>query len=149
MYANLRCSLVTSTLFGLGSLFPNAPESIGLWCYEANNGTFYDIRDITGGELFQAIRAIGLVAILTGLIVFVLYTVACCVHMPNVYFFGVGILALVTCIFQGLVLLIFQSDLCAYGCSLDTGGKCAVAATVFWFLAVVSICLAVLDAPKE
>jgi hypothetical protein len=149
LFANLRCSLVNSALFGLTSLFPNAPESIGLWCYAANNGSLYDIRDISVGHLYHAARALGIVTIILGMVVVVLYTVAGCIRVPTSLFAGLGVMAFMTCLFQGLVLLVFKSDLCDYGCSLDAGGKCAVAATVFWFLTGVSSCAAGRDAKDE
>jgi hypothetical protein len=146
LYANLRCSLVKPALFGLTSLFPNAPESIGLWCYAANNGSLYDIRNISVGNPFHAARALGIVAIITGMVVVVLYAVAVCIRVPNTLFAGLGVISILTCLFQGLVLLVFKSDVCDFGCSLDTGGKCAVAATVFWFVTGVSSCVAGRDA---
>lgn len=149
LFANLRCSLVKPALFGLTSLFSTAPESIGLWCYAANNGSLYDIRDISVGDLYQAARALGIVSIITGMIVVVLYAVAGCIRVPSMLFAGLGVISILTCLFQGLVFLIFKSDLCEFGCSLDTGGKCAVAATVFWFLTGVSSCAAGRDAKDD
>lgn len=150
IYANLRCTLVKPKGFGLASsLFPVTPQSIGLWCFEASNGSFYDIRNIRSGDVFRASRAMGVVTIIIGFIAVAFYFAACCIRMPSHAFAGVGVLSLLICLFQGFVLLVFKSTLCAVGCSLDTGGKCAVAATVFWFLAGVSSFAAGRDAKDQ
>jgi hypothetical protein len=44
--------------------------------------------------------------------------------------------------FQGLVFLMFKSDVCSPGCGLDTGGNCAIAATVLWFVTCLMSCAA-------
>ena len=55
-------------------------------------------------------------------------------------------MCILTCLFQGLVFLVFKSELCDgdmfRGCSLGVGGKCGISATVFWFLAGISSCAA-------
>jgi hypothetical protein len=62
------------------------------------------------------------------------YFVAVCVYFKPVAFQAIGCFSILTCLFQGLVLMVFKSTICRLGCSLDTGGKCAIAAMVFWFL---------------
>ena len=52
-------------------------------------------------------------------------------------------------LFQGLVFLFFKSELCSVGCSLDTGGNCAIAATVLWFVTCLLTCVAALMAGDD
>lgn len=53
-------------------------------------------------------------------------------------------MCILTCLFQGLVFLVFKSDvICSgsdLGCTLSSGGKCGVSACVFWFLAGIFSC---------
>jgi hypothetical protein len=56
-----------------------------------------------------------------------------------------GFLLCCTALFEGLTFLFFQSSLCndfngtIYTCSLNTGSRCGIAATVFWFLAAIAV----------
>mmetsp|Transcript_57864 Transcript_57864/g.172738 ORF Transcript_57864/g.172738 Transcript_57864/m.172738 type:complete len:141 (-) Transcript_57864:141-563(-) len=62
-----------------------------------------------------------------------------------------GLLLLLTCLFEGLGFLLLASDVCTADykgstgwistptCSLSRGGNMAIAATVFWFIAAVSM----------
>ena len=133
IFANLRCNLITADVFG-GSGYTNAPDSVGLWCYEIN-GAYYDARDINVDSKYQAARALGLTTDVLGWIIVIFYLVAGCQPFPPKAFMLVGMLCTLNCLFQGLVFLVFKSKLCESGCSLDTGGRCAIAACVFWFVA--------------
>ena len=134
-FANARCNLVKPTLFELGNLFPNLPDSIGLWCFATNDGDVIDAREYDGDSEFEAARVLGTAALLLGALIWIFFVVAgCLTRAPPLAFQLMGLLALCTCGLQGLVFLVYQSDLCAFGCILDTGGKCGISATVFWFV---------------
>lgn len=133
IFANSRCNLVKPDAFV--SEYPNAPESVGLWCYEANNGINYDGRDIEGDSKFEAARGLGTTTMVFGWLIFFFYLFASCFRFGPVVFRITGLLGILTCLFQGLVFLVYKSDVCDAGCDLDTGGRCGIAAVVFWFLA--------------
>jgi hypothetical protein len=110
IFANFRCNLVQPNYFG-GSPpagFDNVPDSVGLWCYEVNNGVYYEVitsydaRDINIDSKYDAARAMGLTTIVLGICIVVFYTIAGCVHLSPKAFMLVDVLGTVTCLFQGL-----------------------------------------------
>lgn len=129
-----RCSLVKPLVFSLYDIFPNAANSIGLWCYETNNGYFYDARNYTFDPKFQAARGLGATVMGLGFAILVFYGVAGFRRFSGNVFKAVGLLAMLNGLFQGLVFLMYRSDICAGGCNLGTGGKCGVCACIFWFI---------------
>lgn len=136
--ANSRCYLFKVNT--AESDLPYEPQSIGLWCFESTNGVNYDTRDFTGDEKFEAARALGTATLILGLIIWIFFLIAgCCRFGPKV-FLGVGFLCFCNTIFQGLVFLVKKSEVCFEGCDLDTGGKCAISATVLWFVASLLCC---------
>jgi hypothetical protein len=134
IFANSRCNLVKPDAF-VWDDSPNAPESVGLWCFEANNGINYDGRDVEGDSKFEAARGLGTTTMVFGWLIFFFYLFAACFPFGPVVFRITGLLGILTCLFQGLVFLVYKSNICAAGCSLDTGGRCGIAAVVFWWLA--------------
>jgi hypothetical protein len=135
IFANSRCNLVKLESNELLSNFEYAPDSLGLWCYQANNGNNYDARDFEGDSKYEAARGLGTTTMVFGWIIFFFYLFAVCLRVGPVVFRIVGLFGILTCLFQGLVFLVYKSDVCdALGCSLDTGGRCGIAAVVFWWL---------------
>jgi hypothetical protein len=130
IFANSRCNLVKPD--GLLTNFNNAPDSIGLWCYQAN-GNNYDARYIEGDSKFEAARALGTTTMVFGWVIFFFYIFAGCKRFSPGAFKIVGMFGILTCLFQGLVFLVYKADICAGGCSLDTGGRCGISAAVFWW----------------
>jgi hypothetical protein len=121
------------------------PDSVGLWCYEATNGGNYDISNLNVDSKYDAARGLGTTTLVLGFCIWISYLVAVCVRLGPGPFRVIGGLCILTCLFQGLVFLIFQSNVCDgdnRGCSLGVGGKCGVSATVFWFLAGIFSCAA-------
>jgi hypothetical protein len=115
-------------------------DSVGLWCYEATNGNRYDLTDFEFlGSKIEAARGLGTTTLVLAIFIWVFYLVASCRRFGPVAFKLIGGLCILTCLFQGLVFIIFKSDeICAgdnRGCSLGVGGKCGVSAVIFWFLA--------------
>ena len=141
IFANSRCNLLRlngSELFE--DFLPSAPASFGLWCYESNNGSLYDLRDFSFDSKYDAARALGVTTLCLGWMTVIFYLIAGCRRFsPHVFKF-VGALGLMNTLFQGLVFLVFKSDVCAGGCSLDTGGKCGASAVAMWFLTGVTSC---------
>lgn len=138
IFANARCNLVKPKILGLFNLFPNAPDTFGLWCYEANNGVLYDARSTGGDSTYEAARALGTATLCLGFAIVIMNIVAGCQRCSRTVYQGIGALALCTSLCQGLVFLVYKSTLCDYGCDLDTGGKCGIAAVVLWFLSGVT-----------
>jgi hypothetical protein len=136
IFGNSRCNLVHPTILSdsIFSLFPRTPVSIGLWCFETSNGNLYDARDISFDDKFDAARALGVTTLCLGWIIVIFYLIAGCKRFPPNAFRFIGLLGICACIFQGLVFLVYKSYVCYGGCTLDTGGKCAISATVMWFL---------------
>jgi hypothetical protein len=146
---NSQCYLVDLDDDNLLRSLPGIQEidSVGLWCYEATNGNNYDITDFEFlGSKLEAARGLGTTALFLGCCIWIAYLVAACVPFPPMVFKVMGGLCILTCLFQGLVFLIFKADeICDgdnRGCSLGIGGNCGVAAVVFWFLAGIFSCTA-------
>jgi hypothetical protein len=122
------------------------PDSVGLWCYETTNGDRYDITDLDFGSKVDAARALGTTSLVLGFCIWLSYLIAACVRFDPKVFKLIGGLCILNCMFQGLVFLMFKSDIVCdgdlLGCSLGTGGKCGVSAVVFWFLAGIFSCAA-------
>ena len=118
----------------LSNVLPIAPKSFGLWCFESANGDFYDLRDFSFNSKFAAARALGVTTLCLGMMIVIFYLVAGCRRFPPHVFKVVGAVSIFIALFQGLVFLSIKSIVCLGGCTLDTGGKCAVAAVVMWFL---------------
>ena len=145
IFANSRCHLVSfnaGAFEQITSSLPFAPKSFGLWCFETTDGSLYDLRDYSFDSKFDAARAMGVTTSCLGFIIVIFYIVAGCVRFsPHVFKF-VGFLAILASLFQGLVFLVYKSGFCEFGCSLDTGGKCAISAIVFWFITGITSCAA-------
>ena len=76
-----------------------------------------------------------------GWTILVFYIFAGCKRFPPKVFMFVGLLGVCNALFQGLVFLLGKSDICeSLGCSLGTGGRCAISASVFWFLTGITSC---------
>lgn len=117
------------------------PSSFGLWCYEAQNGDKYDTRDYDFDSKFEAARGLGTTVIVLGWIIWSFYLLASCKRFPPKIFMLIGFLCICTSLFQGLVFLVYKSYPCDDdACSLGTGGRCAISATVFWFFAGTMSC---------
>jgi hypothetical protein len=147
VFGNSRCNLVKVSVTNgsdsfLSNAFPIEPISVGLWCFEGTNGSLYDTRDVSFDSKFDAARALGVTTLCLGWIVVIFYLIAGCKRFPPTAFRIVGFLAFLACMFQGLVFLVYKSSICVVGCSLDTGGKCAISAAVMWFLTSTTSCAA-------
>jgi hypothetical protein len=116
------------------------PQSFGLWCYEDSSGASFDASDLEFDENYQAARILGTVVLCIGLVILLLNVMAVCNCLKGMAHLLVGILCALNSVMQGLVFVVLQSDVCALGCSLGTGGKCGVAATIVWFLAGTTSC---------
>jgi hypothetical protein len=145
LFANSRCYLVDIDEDSFLRLVRPEPDSVGLWCFEATNGGDYDITNRDLGSKMDAARGLGTTALVLGFCIWIFYLVAVCVRFGPTPFKLIGGLCILTCLFQGLVFLVFKSEVCNgenRGCSLGVGGKCGISATVFWFLAGISSCAA-------
>jgi hypothetical protein len=134
IYANARCHFVDITAWDILDTLPFAPTSLGLWCVTTANGNKYSIADYQFDDKFQAARGLSVTTNALGWIIIVFYLIAGCVRFSPNAFRLVGFFGICASMFQGLVFLVLRSDVCAVGCSLDTGGKCGIAACVMWFL---------------
>lgn len=145
LFANSRCYLVDIDDNSVLRLIQPEPDSLGLWCFEATNGDNYDITNRNLGSKFDAARGLGTTTLVLGFCIWIFYLVAVCIRFGSGPFRLIGGLCILTCMFQGLVFLVFKSNACEgdfVGCSLGVGGKCGVSATVFWFLAGIFSCAA-------
>jgi hypothetical protein len=150
IFGNSRCNLLTLNGSGLVSdNLPFAPKSFGLWCYESVNGDLYDLRDYSFDSKYDAARALGVTTLCLGWMIVIFYLIAGCKRFPPHAFKFVGAIGILNTLFQGLVFLIYKSVVCSGGCSLDTGGKCAVSAVVMWFLTGITSCGAGKDAGES
>jgi hypothetical protein len=61
----------------------------------------------------------------------------------------IGFLCFCCATFQGLVFLVLKAGICSQWCGLDTGGNCAIAAIVLWFVACLMSCAAGKSPPDE
>lgn len=128
--------------------WPFQATSFGLYCYTAQNGVFYDTRDLTFDSKFEASRALGTTTMALGFCVWLFYLFAGCCRFGPLTFRIVGLFCFCCCIFQSLVFLVKKSEVCEGGCGLDTGGNCAIAAAVLWLVSSSMSCAAG-KAPEE
>jgi hypothetical protein len=143
--SNSRCKLVSVDPQDNepGFLDFTTPKSVGLWCYEAQNGNFYDITNVDLDQKFDSARALGTTASCLGFIIWIFYLFAGCMRFGPSIFQLMGFFGILTAMFQGLVFLVYKSEVCdVYSCSLDTGGRCAISAVVFWFICGLMSCAA-------
>jgi hypothetical protein len=78
-----------------------------------------------------------------GFCVWLFYLFAACCRFGPLFFRIVGFFCFCCATFQGLVFLVLQAPICSQsGCGLDTGGNCAIAAIVLWFVAGLMSCAA-------
>jgi len=122
--------------------------SFGLYCYTATNGVWYDTRDLKLDSKFEAARALGTTTLALGFCVWLFYLFAGCCRFGPMSFKIIGFFCFCCTIFQGLVFLVKKSIVCSSWCGLDTGGNCAIAATVLWFISSSMSCAAG-KAPEE
>jgi len=139
IFANSRCNLVKLTDAFPGDLAIE-PTALGLWCFEDSFGNSWDARSYDGDNKFEAARGLGTSVLVFGWIMLIFYLFASCKPFPPLWFRVIGLFGVINCLLQGLVFLVYKSKVCANGCSLDTGGRCAVAAIVFWFIAGLTSC---------
>lgn len=118
------------------------PTSFGLYCYTAANGVLYDTRNIDFDSKFNAARALGTTTLALGFCVWLFYLFAGCCRFGPMAFRLAGLFCFCCTVFQGLVFLVKKSVVCSSWCGLDTGGNCAIAATVLWFVASNMSCAA-------
>jgi hypothetical protein len=146
IFANSRCNLIQLSNDNLNEIaMEEVVVSLGLWCMEAADGTTYSLQDTSLGSKYDAARGLGLTTTIMGWLILIFYCIAGCVRFPPNVFRIIGFFAFLCCLFQGLVFLVFKSELCEFsvsGCDLDTGGKCGIAATVFWLLTSITSCAA-------
>eukprot|EP00581_Thalassiosira_minuscula_P004111 CAMPEP_0183740780 /NCGR_PEP_ID=MMETSP0737-20130205/60500_1 /TAXON_ID=385413 /ORGANISM="Thalassiosira miniscula, Strain CCMP1093" /LENGTH=225 /DNA_ID=CAMNT_0025975925 /DNA_START=23 /DNA_END=700 /DNA_ORIENTATION=- len=110
---------------------------------------------------WKASRAFAVLAFIFAIFVIILDIAPACTNNPNKYSYirkFEAPLLLLTALFQGLVLLILNSNVCKDNvqvadlgnpdsalkdiefqdtCSIDRGAKCIISATVFWFAAAI------------
>jgi hypothetical protein len=120
------------------------PRAVGLWCYQqVGSGDRYELPDeLEDDELDQA-RAFSMTANCCGFIAWVFYLFAACVPFPPPLFLLAGLACVMACFFEGMKFWILRSGFCDgdnLGCSMDTGGRLAISACVFWFVASLLTC---------
>lgn len=125
-------------------IFPEGLQatSFGLWCYTAQNGFLYSSQYVELDSKFEAARALGTTTICLGFCVWLFYLLAGCCRFGPMTFRIVGFFCFCCSVFQGLVFLVKKSAVCSDWCGLDTGGNCAIAAIVLWFIASNMSCAA-------
>ena len=141
--ANSRCKFVKlddNNPFRLAPVSGGGIKAIGLWCYEGNNGLWYNSKDVDVDSKYDAARGLGTTTMVFGFVIWLFYLFAGCNRFGPAAFMLVGLLSILNCMFQSLVFLINKSEICKGGCSLDIHGNCAIAAAVFWFLAGLASC---------
>ncbi len=130
------------------------PAAIGLRCWQSVDGSNYYYPDGVGdffNSSHNAAKAFGIITTIFGAIAIVYFFMAVCIDMLNstTGYALIGSLLLLTCIFECMTFLLFQSSICIFGCSLDTASRCGIAACVFWFVSSVMTCAAASQLKNE
>lgn len=144
LFANSRCNLLKISTGDFFDFWTGGytPVAFGAWCIEVENGDYYSLQGESVDSKFQAARALGTTASSLGFCVWIYYLFSFVCANPVFYMIAAFCSFCVT-LFQGLVFLFFKSEVCvALACSLDTGGKCAISATVLWFITCLMTCAA-------
>jgi hypothetical protein len=121
---------------GSGSMFSG---NIGLWGYEANGVCYAYPSNMPTDTKFNAARVFSTWTTVVGIVVLVLTWFSVCSGLSRAIWSGMGFFLFVNSLFEGLTLLMKQSDICDGLCTLSTGAKCCISAIVFWFLAAISV----------
>ena len=150
LFANSRCNLLKISFGDILDFVTGGytPISFGAWCLEVENGDYYSLEGVSFDSKFQAARALGTTASALGFCVWIYYLFSFVCANPVFYMIAAFCSFCVT-LFQGLVFLFFKSGVCSLGCSLDTGGKCAISATVLWFITCLLTCAAAKTAGND
>jgi hypothetical protein len=129
----------------LYDVFSDLPDSMGLYCWESNGGKGYEYGDTSQlDESFQAARAMGTLAVLLGIFIVIAFVFAGFCKIGKFGFFTIAFLAMVNMALQGLVFLVFKSDVCAMECFISTGGKVAIVSILVWgFTGLLTLCAGV------
>jgi len=132
-------------------------------CIDAENCDTNDPNDLEDsnycqvyGSLFDTVdaywtsaRVFGSISTLLGLICLGLISTATCTKLKKRTWIALVTLLLLVTLCQGLQFLLLKSDVCnewtnpetsdvsSAECSLSSGGKCGIAATIFWFIVAV------------
>lgn len=137
--ASATCNLV---ILENSDYFPLPARSVGLWCYTTFGGSAYSTVNAPFDAKFDAARGCGAATLILGIIAWLYYCFAGCCHFTPVLFRIVGFLCVCNTMFQSLVFLVLQSDMCDDGCGLDTASYCAIVASILWFLTGGMSCVA-------
>mmetsp|Transcript_14234 Transcript_14234/g.17931 ORF Transcript_14234/g.17931 Transcript_14234/m.17931 type:complete len:240 (+) Transcript_14234:129-848(+) len=145
-FAFRRVDVRISTATGL-----NYSTQIGIWTYERthdNSDTCYWYpSDFPVDSYLRSSRAFSLLALgFGGAATFVLLFSACFPLTQPIWKLN-GIFLFLACVFQGLVFLIFSSNLCtsslsedfSASCTLRRGGRLCISAIVFWFISSMAV----------
>jgi hypothetical protein len=144
LYSTSVCDFVELDEDNVIRDFAFQPRAVGLWCYQQEgSGNRYELpNELEDDELTQA-RAFSMTANSCGFIAWILYLFAACLPFPPPVFLVAGLACFMACLFEGLKFWILRSKFCdgdLKGCSMDTGGKLAISACVFWFVASLMTC---------
>eukprot|EP00586_Coscinodiscus_wailesii_P005051 CAMPEP_0172486878 /NCGR_PEP_ID=MMETSP1066-20121228/15641_1 /TAXON_ID=671091 /ORGANISM="Coscinodiscus wailesii, Strain CCMP2513" /LENGTH=238 /DNA_ID=CAMNT_0013253117 /DNA_START=73 /DNA_END=789 /DNA_ORIENTATION=- len=123
---------------------------VGIWAYESlqNSETcYYYPSGFPIDSYLKASRAFANLTYIFGFtaVLLLLFT-PCCPHTKGQWK-CIGIFLMMACFFQGFEFLIMSSNVCtgstatgnSVSCELRRGGKCCIAAVVFWFISGMSV----------
>lgn len=135
----------------------------GLWSVEYQGLCYVYSDSFNFDAMWNTARAMSAVSVVFGGIIMVATWLTSCMGVaPNAWRL-LGVAMLFTCLFEGLKLLTFRSDICnddyeftdgqggsavfSVDCVLDTGSKLCIASTCSWFVCGLSVCK--MPPPKE
>lgn len=113
--------------------------SLGLFGFESNGACVAYPTNMPMDTKLNAARIFSTWTSVVGIVILVLTWFSACASLGKVIWATMGFFLFVNSLFEGLTLLMKQSDICAGACTLNTGAKCCISAIVFWFLAAMSV----------
>mmetsp|Transcript_7624 Transcript_7624/g.11058 ORF Transcript_7624/g.11058 Transcript_7624/m.11058 type:complete len:221 (-) Transcript_7624:252-914(-) len=135
---------VEPEIFG-GDPILSTSHGIGLFYYKNSTGCVRypdNIQSEFDGK-FRAAQIFSIVSITVGFFATVIMSLSVGgLRISRVFWVMIGICLLITCLFQGLTLIVLNSSMCsepyqgsAVSCSITELTKASICAIVFWFLA--------------
>jgi hypothetical protein len=116
-------------------LFDDLPDATGLYGWKTNGGDCQEYGDPDQFDKpFRAARAMGILAVVLGFVIVLAFVFAGFRKLEKSGFIVIGMLAILNTLFQGLVFLVFKSEICQMECAISTGGNVAISSCVLWAL---------------
>lgn len=128
-----------------GSVRDRVIASAGLHCWRSANGVNFVYNDsyYPFTSEHETAQRMALATTIMGATAWGAYIFASCVRFPPVVWVFLSLTLAATCVCQGLIFRLFNSDWCSGdddNCALGSSSKCGISACVFWGISSLMTC---------